>query len=138
VDAERGTLRAGGSSARVVLLCDPVRATLMPFAPPDGSDGLVLAGTAGAALEVADIEGYVACAARDAGLARPEEIGADSLRHTLIAYLARQGVRLGDLDTLVGWIAPAAFTEYARLSPPGAGIALAEIDPVMPALRALH
>jgi len=45
---------------------------------------------------------------------------------------------LADIAEMCGRIAPAAFREYGRLSPPGPGLPLAQIDPVFPALRGLE
>ena len=87
-------------------------------------------------LSEADLEGLVACAACDAGLANPSEVNADSLRHTYFAYLVRQGARLSEIGEFIGRIPPAAFRDYGRLSPAGPGLPLERIDPVFPALRA--
>jgi len=82
-----------------------------------------------------DGEWHAACAAYDAGLSNPKEVNSDLLRHTYVAYLVRQGARLADIGDIIGHIAPAAFREYGRLSPPGPGLPLERIDPVFPALR---
>jgi hypothetical protein len=86
-------------------------------------------------LSSTDAEALIVCAACDAGLAHPTEVNADVLRHTYLAFLVRQGVRLADIGSLTGHIAPALLREYGRLSPPGPGLALEHIDPVFPALR---
>jgi len=89
----------------------------------------------GGPLSSADVEGLIACAAYDAGLSNPTEVNSDLLRHTYAAYLVRQGARLADIGGIIGHIAPAAFREYGRLSPPGPGLSLERIDLVFPALR---
>ena len=98
--------------------------------------GLALADAQGAPFSGADLEGLVACAACDAGLANTTEINSGTLRHTYAAYLVRQGARLADIGSIIGHVAPADFRDYGRLSPPGPGLPLERIDTVFPALRA--
>jgi integrase len=68
-------------------------------------------------------------------LSNPADISTEVLRHTYFAYLVRQGARLSEIAEFVGHIPPAAFRDYGRLSPPGPGLPMEEIDPVFPALR---
>lgn len=91
----------------------------------------------GGALSNSDLEGLITCAACDAGMANPAEVTSEVLRHTYFAYLVRQGVRLADIADLYGRVAPAVFRAYGRLSPPGRGLPLGQVDPVFPALRGL-
>jgi hypothetical protein len=70
----------------------------------------------------------VACAAHDAGVEDAVEVTAAVLRHTYVAYLVRQGARLADIERVVGRLPPAAYTDYGRLSPPGAGVPLDRIE----------
>jgi len=77
------------------------------------------------------------CAGHDAGLDDPARITPQALRHTCIAYLVRQGLRFGELDRVVGALPAKALARYAGLSPPVVRLALAQVDPVMPALKAL-
>ena len=102
------------------------------------SDPFPLIDAQGGALSSSDLEGLITCAACDAGLANPTEVTSEVLRHMYFAYLIRQGARLADIAEMCGRIAPAAFREYGRLSPPGPGLPLAQIDPVFPALRGLE
>jgi uncharacterized protein involved in exopolysaccharide biosynthesis len=121
-------------STRACTLREPLRRLLIEEQRRKGGEA-PLADTRGMPLSVADIEGLIACAAHDAGLANPDELTADSLRHTYLTYLIRQGTRLAEIGEFVGHVAPAVFRDYARLSPPGPGLALEDIDPVFPALR---
>ena len=89
------------------------------------------------ALTLADLEGTLIYLAHDAGLSRPEEVTADTLRHTYFAWLVRQGLKLGELPRVGGALAPALIASYAPLAPPGAGRPLEGIDPRYPALATL-
>lgn len=77
------------------------------------------------------------CAAHDAGLDDPATVTPETLRHTCIAHLLRQGLRFSDLEHIVGTLPTEALREYASLSPTGVRRTLAQIEPLMPALQAL-
>jgi integrase len=123
-------------AGRSIALRDPLRRMLVEGRAAGGGIG-PLTGTGGSMVSLADVEGLVACAACDAGLSNPADVTAEILRHTYFAYLVRQGARLSEIAEFVGHIPPAAFRDYGRLSPPGPGLPMEEIDPVFPALRAL-
>jgi polysaccharide biosynthesis transport protein len=133
IDFDAGRVYLGGSNRSAALL-EPVRRLLKDRQSQHGA-GRVLAGAQGAPLSLADLEGLIACAACDAGLAAPTEVNSRVLRHTYLAYLVRQGARLADIGGLIGYVAPADFREYGRLSPSGPGLPLEQIDPIFPALR---
>ncbi|UCV08581.1 GumC family protein [Dechloromonas denitrificans] len=77
------------------------------------------------------------CAAHDAGLDDPATVTPETLRHTCIAHLLRQGLRFSDLEHIVGALPTEALREYASLSPVGVRRTLAQIQPLMPALQTL-
>ena len=134
VDLHANIARVPEVSTRACTLREPLRRLLIEEQRRKGGEA-PLADARGMPLSVADIEGLIACAAHDAGLANPDEVTTESLRHTYLAYLIRQGTRLAEIGEFVGHVAPAVFRDYARLSPPGPGLALEDIDPVFPALR---
>jgi uncharacterized protein involved in exopolysaccharide biosynthesis len=130
-----GTDRAYlGGSNRSASLREPLKRLLKERQSKYGA-GPALADARGVPLSGADLEGLIACAACDAGLANPAEVTSQVLRHTYLAYLVRQGARLSDIGGIIGYMAPAAFREYGRLSPSGPGLPLDQIDPIFPALR---
>jgi hypothetical protein len=88
----------------------------------------------GEALSDNDLEALIACAAHDAGLTRPSEVASKTFLHTYIAYLVRKGVKLSDLDKVVGRIPPTVLAAYGVFSPPGAALSLDAIERVYPAL----
>jgi succinoglycan biosynthesis transport protein ExoP len=100
--------------------------------PP--ADSLVCSDANGDALSPSDLDAMMACAAHDAGLANPAEITTRSLRHTYIAYLVRQGVRLSELKYIAGDMPPAVLAGYTTFSPPGSGMSLDLVDRTYPAL----
>jgi hypothetical protein len=65
--------------------------------------------------------------AHDAGLAHPAEVQAESLRHTYICYLVRQGVRLTEIERVIGRLPAAALARYGVYSPAGAAKPLDQI-----------
>ncbi len=133
IDVGNDSVYLGGSN-RSASLREPIKGLLTERQSRNGA-GPALTDARGVPLSVEDLEGLIACAACDAGLANPAEVTSDALRHTYLAYLVRQGARLADIGGIVGHLAPAAFRDYGRLSPPGPGLPLEQIDPVFPALR---
>ncbi|MCC7487781.1 MAG: hypothetical protein IT529_22655 [Burkholderiales bacterium] len=135
VDLAANVARVPGVSTRSCTLRDPLRRLLIERRSRPGAAAAPLVNSRGEPLTADDIEGLIACAAHDAGLHDAREVTAEVLRHTYFAYLVRQGVRLADMGEFIGRLAPAAFRDYAPLSPPGRGVPLEEIDPVYPPLR---
>ena len=82
-----------------------------------------------------DLAAFITLAAFDSGVALPARIDAATVRHTYVAWLVRQGLRLSELSRLIGPSDPAQLASYAPLSPPGPGLPLEAIDPVYPSLR---
>jgi hypothetical protein len=105
--------------------------------PIGGVDAPLLQDAAGGRLRPDDIQSILACAAFDAGLASAGGVTAEILRHTCIAWLVRQGLRYSELGSLVGRPSADALALYATRAPEGPKHSAAEIDPLMPALRAM-
>ncbi|MBA4142459.1 MAG: integrase [Nitrosospira sp.] len=81
-----------------------------------------------------DLSSALVCAAVDSGLPDPEEINPEAIRHSYIAYLVRQGLRLSDLEQVTGALAPAIISSYSAYSPPLQGRPISEIELLHPAL----
>ena len=81
-----------------------------------------------------DVAARIHLAAVDAGLTAPESISAETLRHTYIAYLVRQGIRLSELERIIGRIPAKNLSTYSRYSPPGPGLSARRVNWVYPAL----
>lgn len=131
--ADGVNLQIGGPARRTLAL--PAWLAAGRPAPTGAPDTPLLRDASGAALGAADVESMLACAALDAGLAASAGVSAEALRHTAIAWLVRQGLRFSELAGLVGRPSAEALAWYAELAPAGPKRGLAEIDPLMPALR---
>ncbi|MEO8768097.1 MAG: integrase [Nitrosospira sp.] len=81
-----------------------------------------------------DLSAAMVCAAVDSGLPEPQEITADAIRHSYIAYLVRQGLRLSDLEQITGYLEPSVISRYGAYSPPQPGRHIYEIELLHPAL----
>ncbi|MGZ5258100.1 MAG: tyrosine-type recombinase/integrase [Burkholderiales bacterium] len=95
----------------------------------------VAASSSGQRYSVADLEGLIAAAAYDARLQQSETIDGNTVRHTYISFLVRQGVRLSELELVVGPVPPASFLYYRNLSPGGVGLPFTALDRVFPAFK---
>jgi len=91
-----------------------------------------------ASLDTDDLDALIACAAVDSGLPRPEDIDAEAIRHSYLAYLVRRGLRLSELERVVGPLPAKVLAWYGRLSPPGPGLRAEDIPLTHPALRTAH
>ena len=130
IDLAQREIRLGGMSPRTVALPEPTAALLAHLSPTPGAPLLARHGTARPTLE--DLTSDLLCAAHDAGVANPAEVTPAALRHTYLAFLARQGIRLADLVKLVGRLPPGAncpFTEATHR--PDKRLALDEVNRVI-------
>jgi succinoglycan biosynthesis transport protein ExoP len=81
-----------------------------------------------------DLAACLLCASLDSDLPTPLECNAEAIRHSYILYLVRQGLRLAELEQIVGHIDSAAIYEYSSYSPPQKGLGIGDIELVHPAL----
>jgi uncharacterized protein involved in exopolysaccharide biosynthesis len=135
IDLDAGTLHLHNQSGREIVISQPLREAIAGSMPDDsGPDDLVWQDAGGEALSNNDLEALIACAAHDAGLTRPAEVNAKTFLHTYIAYLVRKGVKLSELDKVVGKLSPTVLVAYGVFSPPGSALPLDSIESVYPAL----
>lgn len=85
-----------------------------------------------------DLAALIACAAADAGVPQPDTVDAEAVRRGYILYLVRQGLRLSDLERVVGKLPARMLAGYARFSPAGPGLRLDAVPLIHPVLRAGH
>jgi hypothetical protein len=85
-------------------------------------------------LTVAELDGRLRQAARDARLSDAEAIDALALWHTYVVYLVRQGIDAADLSARVGPIPPAVQDALMQHAPPGGSRPLERIDFTYPVL----
>ncbi|MDH5551994.1 MAG: integrase [Nitrosomonas sp.] len=128
VDCDKDKLMVRGSSLRSIPLNQGVRSLFE-------DSGCRLTNPAGDSLMSDDLAALLACAVIDAGLSAPEEVNTASLRHTYMVYLVKQGVRLSELELIMGYIAPTELSSYRVYSPIGPGCSLAEVDLCYPAFK---
>lgn len=128
IDTGNGKLIIHGISPRTLPL-SPVAQSL--FTNP----ACQLITPSGEPLTSADLKALLACAAHDAGLSGTDEITADALRQTYIIYLVKQGIRLAELESIMGYLPPTELSAYAAYSPPGQKRPLEEINLLYPGLQ---
>ena len=135
IDLDSDTLHIHNQSGRAIVMSQPLRVAIADYMPSDPDpDAPVWQDAVCEALSDSDLEALIACAAHDAGLTRPSEVTARTFLHTYIAHLVRKGVKLSELDKVVGKISPKVLAAYGVFSPPGTALPLDSIDPVYPAL----
>jgi integrase len=136
IDLDSDTLHIHNQQDRMLVISPPLRAAITDYRPPEPDPAATVWQDAGGeALSDNDLEALIACAAHDAGLTRPSEVSAKTFLHTYIAYLVRRGVKLSDLDKVVGTISPTVLAAYGVFSPPGSALPLDSIETVYPALQ---
>lgn len=129
VDFDQDQLMIAGSSPRTIPLSQTVK---LLFADLDFG----LANPSGTPLTSDELAALLACAVIDAGLPTADEMNADSFRHTYIIYLVKQGIRLSDLELVMGYIAPTELSSYRAYSPLGPGRSFEEINLCYPMFSA--
>ncbi|HET7061038.1 MAG TPA: integrase [Nitrosospira sp.] len=127
IDLEAGTITVPGRAPRTV----PMGAMLKSFFRQSGGQP---AWDPDDARSPIDLSAALVCAAVDSGLPEPDHITADAIRHGYIAYLVRQGLRLSDLEQIVGYLDPDVLASYRAYSPPQQGRHLYDIELLHPAL----
>lgn len=76
----------------------------------------------------AEIKTLLCCAAIDSGLPNPEHITIETLRHTYLLFLVRQGIKLADLTKIAGPLSPDQLLELGRHGVPPANPGLENIN----------
>ena len=129
IDLAAGTVQAPGDG-RVIRLSPALAALFAGHRPvPLWIDDPAAGGAAG-------LLARIGLLAHDAGLAHPAEVDAAALRHTYICYLVRQGVRLTEIERIIGRLPAAELARYAVYSPAGAAKPLAQVALSYPAFSA--
>ena len=136
IDSQSGSLTVGGEGARVLEI-GPAVAVIVARSAPAQLDMPLLHAASGRPMTEADIRGVVTTAALDAGIAKAQEISPSTLRHTYIAFLARQGLRFSDLGRLVGPAPAEDLNALAALAPGVRRVGLDQIEKLLPAVREL-
>lgn len=119
VDLAKREIRIEGGSPRTLAMLD---ATLATIARQTATAGKRL-------LEHTpeELTADLLCAAYDAGIERPTEVTLGAIRHTYVAFLARQGMRLADLAKVVGRLPADQVALYSTYAPAGKRLTLDEV-----------
>lgn len=137
VDEHAQTLTVPASPSRVLALQGPLQ-TLVQHCAALPAGGALFADAAGAPLTVADIESAVSTSAFDANLDEAQQVTPETLRHTYIAFLVRQGLRFSELGKVVGRMPSEALNVLSALAPSGERVGLGAVERTLPALRRLN
>lgn len=129
IDPTKREIHVSGASPRTVAILEPTFAILERLPRTPGTRLLAAHGAAQPTLD--DLTSDLLCAAYDAGIERPAEVTPATLRHTYIAFLARQGIRLADLVRLVGRLSAEQVAFYSDYAPAGKRLTLDEINAVV-------
>lgn len=136
VDLDAGSIRVGGTSARALALFEPLR-TLLARLPRGEWPGL-MPPVGDHPMTIDELSSDLLFAAHDAGIERPSEVTPTAVRHTYLAFLARQGIRLGDLTKLAGRVPADLAAIYSGYAPAGVRLTLNEVERLMSGVAAAH
>lgn len=125
IDLEAALVRVASNPPRAIPIPPQIIAHLMP--QPPQLAGVLAFGSGTSEHTLDDLAADVLYAAHDANIDQPATVTPQALRHTCIAFLARQGARLSDLSKLVGRLSTAEAAEYSSYAPPGKRVTLEQI-----------
>lgn len=136
IDLESGSIDVPGTHDRNLKLPHPLKSAFVRFLRKDAEPlEPVWADRNNHPLGPKELDALISCAAFDAGLREAIEISAETLRHTFITFLIRQGARLSELEQITGDLSPSNRASYAAYSPPGPGLASDKLIIIHPALE---
>ncbi|MDH3889206.1 MAG: site-specific integrase, partial [Gammaproteobacteria bacterium] len=139
IDLDAAALFVGGASERKLAIDSDIAAVIQKCLPEkQPADTAVFSDGRGATLNEQDLGALLSCAAHDAGLANPDEVSLQVLRHTYLAYLVRRGVKLSELARVAGDMSPSEMADYKTYSPPGTGVTLDSVERSYPAFANLN
>jgi len=136
LDLDAGTIRISGESPRALPINAPLRQLIIGRrALQPQAAGAVLCSPSGGPLPLDDIRSLVMYAAYDAGIEAADEVTLQTLRHTYLVYLLRQGIRFANIGRIAGSLPQRELAAYMRFAPSQPRRPLEEIELVLPPLR---
>ena len=129
IDLGAAEVRIASTPARAIPIPPQVIPWLTPQPPPSANEYVFGSGTSEHSLD--DLAADLLYAAHDANIDQPATVTPQALRHTYIAFLARQGIRLSDLSRLVGRLPTAEAAEYSSYAPQGKRVPLDDVARVI-------
>ena len=138
IDLESGTITLNGEGPRTIRLGEPL-ASLLKQRHDNGSDeaATILHNDQAVPLTLDDLNRLVIYGAYDAGLDRPQEVTAATLRRTYLAFLLRQGIRAADIGRIAGHVPQDEMLAHMQSASPRARLPLEQIESIHPALRGI-
>lgn len=137
LDRDARTLSIPGEPCRFITLDGPLM-DLLPRPTGPQSEMPLFAHANDQPLSTEDLQAIVLSTALDAGLDNAPTVSPQALRHTYIAHLVRQGLRFSDLGKLVGRMPTEVLNSLAPLATGSKRVERAEIDRLLPGVRALQ
>ena len=138
LDLQHGRLHISGLSDRTIALPASVRRSIARADFRTSRSGqTILRHKTEERYSLAELDGLISRAADDAELPNAAKVDSAQLRHSYLAFLARQGADLEDLQDIIGRISPTSRAVYARLAPAGSSRPRQEITPEYPGLDEL-
>ncbi|MBD1390373.1 hypothetical protein IC617_13100 [Neiella sp. HB171785] len=67
-------------------------------------------------MELADINAMLLIAAEDAQLEQPQQVNVDAVRHSYLCFIAEQGCKLSELESMTGYIPPKQLSWYRAVA----------------------
>ena len=137
LDLAARTLSVPAQPRRVLALDEPLLG-LLPQPAGAQPDAPLFAHANGQPLTPEDVHAVVLSSALDAALDNAQTVGPQTLRHTYIAHLVREGLRFSDLGKLVGRVPAETLNSLAPLAAGSQRVGLTEVDRLIPGVRALQ
>jgi len=127
INFKEGTFEIKGTTTRTIPISELLKKLLLQTQPTPlwQSDP---------ALDPVELDALIHCAAIDAGLIEPDQIVCNTLHNTYILFLVRQGIRLSELQFIVGALPPSTLSKYGQDSPSGPGKSIQDIETTFPGL----
>ena len=136
IDLKSEEIHIPGENKRTIPLSPMLRDTLTQCSRLDtATDAHLWQNKKNKPLGVRDLSILISQTAHDAKISNPHEIDEHSISYTYLAFLIRQGVRLEELERIVGKLPQTLRATYAILSPPNTGLSIEDIETVYPTLR---
>lgn len=126
-DFSKNSLNITGNNQRIISL-NPALRTLFENTDP------FPAWKKSQIVSVNTLEAILIYASADAGFTNPQEISAEIISNSYILYLVKQGLRLSELENIVGYIDPTELSKFAPYSPEKKGLSITDINILHPSL----
>ncbi len=131
IDLNNDILSIQGTSARKIPLNYALKIIF-------SNNNYCLMDTQEQSLSIEELSAILHYSVIDSGLPGGNEIDVDAIRHSYIIYLVQQGMRLSDLELIIGEVSASTLSGYSIYSPATPGRSFNEIDFQHPALMSVN